>query len=187
MSNYNGSGRGSSDIARIKTETITFRLPVPLLNELRKDAKLEKMNLNAFVTKIFANHVEWERYERKMGLLPMTKPFLKAVINRMNDEEIIHLAEKIEKQNLKNIFTFMRESHDVSDFMEILRSWLTVSWMDHTIVIRNDSYYLNIQHDLVIKWSLYVKTLVSELYQDILEKRVAIDITDSLISFIFSK
>lgn len=187
MSNYSGIGRESSDIARIKTETITFRLPVPLLNELRKDAKLEKMNLNAFVTKIFANHVEWERYERKMGLLPMTKPFLKAVINRMNDEEIVHLAEKIEKQNLKNIFTFMRESHDVSGFIEILRSWLTVSWMDHTIVIRNDQYYLNIQHDLGIKWSLYVKTLVSELYQDILGKRVAIDITDSLISFIFSK
>ena len=50
------------------------------------------MNLNAFVTKIFANHVEWERYERKMGLLPMTKPFLKAVINRMNDEEIVQLS-----------------------------------------------------------------------------------------------
>ena len=81
----------------------------------------------------------------------------------------------------------MRESHDVSGFIEILRSWLTVSWMDHTIVIRNDQYYLNIQHDLGIKWSLYVKTLVSELYQDILGKRVAIDITDSLISFIFSK
>jgi negative regulator of genetic competence, sporulation and motility len=105
----------------------------------------------------------------------------------MNDDEIVHLAEKIEKENLKNIFTFMRQSHDVSDFIEILRSWLTVSWMDHTVVNRNDSYYLNIQHDLGIKWSLYVKILVSELYQDILGKRVGIDISDNLISFIFSK
>ena len=101
--------------------------------------------------------------------------------------ESIAKAEKIEKQNFKNIFTFMRENHDVSDFIEILRSWLTVSWMDHTIVNRNESYYLNIQHDLGIKWSLYVKTLVSELYQDILGKRVAIDITEGMISFIFSK
>lgn len=188
MSNHVGRGRkSSSDNARAKTETITFRLPVRLINELRKDAELEKVNLNAFVTRIFANHIEWERYERKMGLLPMTKPFLKDVINRMNDDEIVHLAQKIEKDNLKNIFTFMRQSHDVSDFIEILRSWLTVSWMDHTIVNRNDSYYLNIQHDLGIKWSLYVKILVSELYQDILGKTVGIDITDNLISFIFSK
>jgi hypothetical protein len=40
---------------------------VQLINELRKDAELEKVNLNAFVTRIFANHFEWERYERKMG------------------------------------------------------------------------------------------------------------------------
>lgn len=188
MSNYGrGEIKSFHDTTRVKTETITFRLPVPLLNELRKDARLEKMTLNAFVTRIFANHVEWERYERKMGLLPMTKPFLKDVINRMKDEEIIHLAEKIERQHFKNIFTFIRESHDVNDFIEVLRSWLTVSWMDHTIVNRNASYYLNIQHDLGIKWSLYVKTLVSELYRDILGKKVDIDITDNLISFVFSK
>lgn len=187
MSNHDGREiRSFPDAARVKTETITFRLPVPLLNELRKDARLEKMSLNAFATRIFTNHVEWERYERKMGLLPMTKPFLKNVINLMKDEEIIHLAEKIERQNFKNIFTFIRESHDIDDFIEILRSWLTVSWMDHTIVNRNGSYYLNIQHDLGIKWSLYVKTLVSELYRDILGKKVDVDISANLISFIFS-
>jgi hypothetical protein len=29
--------------------------------------------------------------------MPMTKPFLKEVINQMTDEQIIHLTEKIEK------------------------------------------------------------------------------------------
>ena len=78
------------------TETITFRLPTALLEELRKDAELEKINLNAFVTRIFTNHVQWERYERKMGLLPMTKPFLKEVINQLTNDQIMNLAQKIE-------------------------------------------------------------------------------------------
>ena len=60
-----------------KTETITFRLPTHLIEELRNDAELEEVSLNAFVTRIFSNHIQWERYERKVGLLPMTKPFLK--------------------------------------------------------------------------------------------------------------
>ncbi|MGH9995662.1 MAG: hypothetical protein ACRD4J_10570, partial [Nitrososphaeraceae archaeon] len=81
------------------TETITFRLPTALLEELRKDAELEKINLNAFVTRIFSNHIQWERYERKMGLLPMTKPFLKEVINQLTNDQIINLAQKIEKEN----------------------------------------------------------------------------------------
>ena len=137
------------------TETITFRLPTALLEELRKDAELEKINLNAFVTRIFSNHIQWERYERKMGLLPMTKPFLKEVINQLTNDQIINLAQKIEKENFKNILIFMNESHDLDDFVEILRTWLTVSWMQHNIVLRNGSYHFNIQHDLGYKWSLY--------------------------------
>ena len=169
------------------TETITFRLPSVLLEELRKDAELEKINLNAFVTRIFSNHVQWERYERKMGLLPMTKPFLKEVINQLTNDQIMNLAQKIEKENFKNILIFMNESHDVDDFVEILRTWLTVSWMQHNIVLRNGTYHFNIQHDLGYKWSLYVQTLVSELSTDILQRRAEIKITDNVISIVFPR
>jgi hypothetical protein len=169
------------------TETITFRLSTVLLEELRKDAELEKINLNAFVTRIFSNHVQWERYERKMGLLPMTKPFLKEVINQLTNDQIINLAQKIEKENFKNILIFMNESHNLDDFVEILRTWLTVSWMQHNIVLRNGSYHFNIQHDLGYKWSLYVQTLVSELSNDILQRRAEIRITDNVISIVFPR
>lgn len=169
------------------TETITFRLPTSLIDELRKDAELEKINLNAFVSRIFSNHVQWERYERKMGLLPMTKPFLKEVINQLTNDQIMNLAQKIEKENFKNILTFMNENHDLDDFVEILRTWLTVSWMQHNIVLRNGSYHFNIQHDLGYKWSLYVQTLVSELSNDILQQRAEIRITENVISIVFPR
>ena len=203
MSGYSrGRGRGvgrkeeigftTSDASKITkrthpTETITFRLPSALLEELRRDAELEKINLNAFVTRIFSNHVQWERYERKMGLLPMTKPFLKEVINQLTNDQITNLAQKIEKENFKNIIIFMNESHDVNDFVEILRTWLTVSWMQLNIVIRDESYHCNIQHDLGYKWSLYVRTLVSELSNDILQKKSEIKITDNVISIVFPR
>lgn len=62
---------------------------------------MEKVSLNAFVTKIFSNHIQWEQNERKVGLLPMTKPFLK--------EQITNMAQKIEK-----------ESHNIRDFVKVL-------------------------------------------------------------------
>jgi hypothetical protein len=175
------------DKTKTKTTTITFRLPVNLINELRKDAELAKINLNTFATKIFMSHIQWERYERRMGFLPMTKPFLKEAINQMTSDQIINMAQRIEIENFKNIFTFTRQNHDIDSFIDLLRNWLTVSWMDHTIVNRNGSYYFNIEHDLGFKWSLYVKTLVSELYQDLLGKKVEIKISDNVISFVFSK
>jgi hypothetical protein len=175
------------DSNKIRTETITFRLPSSLIDELRKDAELEDVSLNALVTRIFSNHVQWERYERKVGLLPMTKPFLKEVLNQMTDDQVIDLAYKIEKESFKGILRFMKENIELDDFLRFLRTWLTASWMQHNIVIKNDSYRFNIQHDLGIKWSLYVKTLVSELCQDILGKAVDIKIDDNLISLVFTE
>src|SRR5215472_15245251 len=162
------NGETSGDPKKTKTDTIAFRLSSELINELRRDAELEKVSLNAFVTKIFYNHIQWERYERKVGLLPMTKPFLKEVINQLTDEKITNLAQKIERENFKNILILMRQRHNAQDFVEVLRTWLTVSWMQLYLVDRNHSYLLNIQHDMGRKWSLYVKTLVAELAQDIL-------------------
>ena len=79
----------------------------------------------------------------------------------------------------------MKESHSIDDFIYILRTWLTVSWMQLNIEKRNGSYRFHIQHDLGIKWSLYVKILVSELSEDILNERVQVKITESTISLVF--
>ena len=70
-----------SDSKRAKTETVTFRLQSFLIDELRMDAELEGISLNDYVAKIFSNHIQWERYERKVGLLPMTEAFLRRIFS----------------------------------------------------------------------------------------------------------
>jgi hypothetical protein len=172
---------------KAKTETVTFRLPSPLIDELRSDAELEGVSLNNYVAKIFSNHIQWERYERKVGLLPMTEAFLSEVLNQLNDQQIVNLAQKLEKQKFRNILAFMKDSHDVDDFVEVMRAWLTVSWMQQNIEVRDDKYYFKIQHNLGSKWSLYVKTLISELSYDILGRKADISMVGDTISFVFAK
>jgi HicB-like protein involved in pilus formation len=171
---------------KAKTGTVTFRLPLSLIEELRMDAELEGISLNSFAAKIFSNHIHWERYERKVGLLPMTEAFLKEVLNQLDDEQVINLAQKIEKQKFKNILAFMKDSHNVVEFVEVMRTWLTVSWMQQSIEIRDGTYHFRIQHSLGSKWSLYVQTLISELYEDILGKKADITMVEDTISFVFS-
>jgi len=97
------------DERKKRSQTITFRLDPDLIKEIKNDAELERINVNALVSKILSNHVLWERYERKMGLLPMTKPFVQHSINRMSDDEIVHLAEEVEKDTFSDILNFMKE------------------------------------------------------------------------------
>jgi hypothetical protein len=172
---------------KTKTETVTFRLPSTLIDELRSDAELEGISLNNYVAKVFSNHVQWERYERKVGLLPMTEAFLSEVLNQLTDQQIVNLAQKLEKQKFRNILAFMKDSHDVNDFVDVMRTWLTVSWMQQNIEVRNGKYYFKIQHNLGAKWSLYVKTLISELSYDILGRKADIRMIGDTISFVFVK
>lgn len=176
-----------SDSKKAKTETVTFRLQSSLIDELRMDAELEGVSLNNYVAKIFSNHVQWERYERKVGLLPMTEAFLREVLNQLSDEQVVNLAQRLEKQKFTNILAFMKNQHDVEDFVEVMRSWLTVSWMQQNIEVRDGKYYFKIQHSLGTKWSLYVRTLISELSYDILGKKVDIIEIGETLSFIFTK
>ena len=180
-------GDDDSDSKKTKTETVTFRLLSSLIDELRMDAELEGISLNNYVAKIFSNHIQWERYERKVGLLPMTEAFLREVLSQLTDEQIVNLAQRLEKQKFRNILAFMKDSHDVEDFVEVMRAWLTVSWMQQNIEVRDEKYYFKIQHSLGTKWSLYVKTLISELSHDILGKKADISIVGDTILFVFAK
>lgn len=180
-------GSVDSDTKKTKTETVTFRFPSSLIDELRMDAELQGISLNNYAAKIFSNHIQWERYERKVGLLPMTEAFLKEVLSQLTDEQIVNLAQRLEKQKFTNILAFMKNSHEVDDFVEVIRAWLTVSWMQQNIEVRDGKYYFKIQHSLGSKWSLYVKTLLSELSYDILGRKADISIVGDTLSFVFTK
>jgi len=168
-----------------KTQTVSFRLSTSLIDELKQEAKMEKMNFNALISKILENHNLWDKYERKLGLLPMTKPFVKDAIQRLTEKEIIYLAEVIEKDTFSDILSFMKGEYTVNDFIEILRTWLNVAWMQHHIETKKNTIVFKIQHDLGGKWSLYVKTLATELFYDILEKKLEVSSTKTTITLVF--
>ena len=170
-----------------KTKTVSFRLSSALIEELKQESEIEKINFNALISKILGNHVLWEKYERKVGLLPMTKPFVKYAVEKLTEKEIIYLAEVIEKDTFSDILNFMKGDYTIDDFIEILRTWLNVAWMQHHIEQKKNTVIFKIQHDLGERWSLYVKTLATELFYDILGKKLEVTLTKTTITLVFPK
>lgn len=168
-----------------KTKTVSVRLPLSLIEELKHEADVEKINFNSLILKILGNHTLWEKYERKVGLLPMTKPFVKHAVQNLTKKEIIHLAEVIEKDTFSDILNFMKGDYDIDDFIEILRTWLNVAWMQHVIEKKKNKVTFKIQHDLGENWSLYVKTLATELFHDIVGEKLEVKLTKTTITLVF--
>ena len=98
---------------------------------------------------------------------------------------VFHLAEEVEKDTFSDILNFMKGEYTVEDFIEILRSWLYVAWMQHDVIKKKKEWTFKIQHDLGAKWSLYVKTLVTELFLDVLQKRLEVKTTKNSVTLVF--
>jgi len=79
----------------------------------------------------------------------------------------------------------MKGKYTIDDFIEILRTWLNVAWMQHNIEKKNNTVIFKIQHDLSEMWSLYVKTLATELFYDILGKKLEVTLTKTTITLVF--
>ncbi len=59
--------------------------------------------------------------------------------------------------------------------------------MQQNIEVHDGKYYFKIQLSLGEKWSLYVKTLISELSYDILGRKSDIRVVGDTLSFVFTK
>jgi len=57
----------------------------------------------------------------------MTEAFLKEVLAQLSEEQVVNLAQKLEKQKFKNILAFMKDSPNMADFVELIRTWLNLS------------------------------------------------------------
>ncbi|MDW7641837.1 MAG: hypothetical protein SCG72_05480, partial [Nitrosarchaeum sp.] len=75
--------------------------------------------------------------------------------------------------------------YSVDDFIEIVRAWINVAWMQHNVEQSQNSYIFTIQHDLGEKWSLYVETLITELFYDIIGKPLKVQSKRGNITLIF--
>ncbi len=66
------------DAVEKKTSVATFRLPDPLLEQLRSEAIAERISLNTLVNQVLHRHAEWDVYVEKMGMINLgegpTKP-----------------------------------------------------------------------------------------------------------------
>jgi hypothetical protein len=52
----------------------------------------------------------------------MSKAFLENVIEKMTDQQVVDLAEKIEKEYFKSILVFTKREHSKKSFVDLLRT-----------------------------------------------------------------
>lgn len=177
-----------------KTRSITFRLESSIIEELQTEAEYRETSLNVLINQILRRYSNWERYENKMGMLPVPKIMLSRMMDEVmkfgkeNGIEDISTFRNLLMKELSQIaFIFLKDSvllikknYNLLTVLEVLEQYMKVVGInsDHRIDEDGKHIYV-IQHKLGENWSLFIKEFLILIFENLGKVKVDISSTQN--------
>ncbi|MGN6821809.1 MAG: hypothetical protein ACTHJ7_03375 [Candidatus Nitrosocosmicus sp.] len=168
-----------------KTSTMTFRIDDNVLRILRSESERHQISLNTLINQLLKRFVEWDMYESKVGMIPIAKPIVVELFRKMSKEEISKMALDIGKNAVHDISLFMKNKMDLDSFLSWFETRMNSSLTETNHSIQNGFHVYVLKHELGENWSLYHKIVLQSIFNEIFEKTVDIQISNTTIRFKF--
>jgi len=172
--------------SKSKPESFTIRIEKGILNKLRSYSKTEKMTINSVINQLLSQSVDWDISAAKAGWIPMPKPILLEIFEKLSEDEIKNITEKHAKTALRDMLLTMKGKCDVSDWLSLLRSRAKTSNFHYSESDEIESVKVVLRHDLGIKFSLYLNSFHEEVFNE-LGCKVELDYTPNVLSIVIDK
>ncbi|MGH9963718.1 MAG: hypothetical protein ACRD5E_02665 [Nitrososphaeraceae archaeon] len=168
---------------RKRTTTMTFRIESEIIQRLKNKAGQDEITLNTLVNHILKRYIEWGMYaEDKIGLVSLSRPLAGELFNKLNKEEVVRLASEVGKGAVIDLTLFMKGDLSSSSFIDWFLSRMKNSSASVASKSNSDgvqSYV--IKHDMGENWSLYHKTVVESIFNE-MQKPIHIGATESTLT-----
>lgn len=177
-----------------KTRSVTFRIDSSVIDELQTEADNREISLNVLVNQILKRYSEWDRYENKIGMMPVPKVILSSLIDKaisiakssgIKDvecyrDDIIKQAAQIAFGLIKDSVLFMKREYNLWVVLAVLEEYMKVSGIkaDHKTEGSRKHVFI-IQHELGENWSLFTKELLALIFQNLANVRAEINTTSN--------
>ena len=175
-----------------KTRSVTFRLDSKVIDEIQAEADNREISLNVLVNQILKRYTEWDRYENKIGMMPVPRVILSNLIDKavsiakssgIKDvdryrDEIIRQAAEIAFSLMKDSVLFMKKQYNLWVVLSVLEEYMKVSGIkaDHKLEGSRKHVFI-IQHELGENWSLFTKELLALIFEKLANVRAEINVT----------
>jgi hypothetical protein len=149
------------------------------LKNLRHEAEKKDISTNTLVNQIIKEYLNWHSNAAKAGFVAVRRRFVTKVMSNLSEQEIILLAEYVAKSANKDTMLLMKNEYTVKSALEFLESWIKISGYPYrhqeTNNGQNKHSYV-IQHDMGMKWSIYLASLYQFLFDELgLKKKIEFD------------
>jgi hypothetical protein len=111
-------------VRRDQTETITLRLEKKILVKLRRESEQNQTSLNTLANQIFRQHIDWHSKASKAGYVPLQKPVIIKLLDRLSEEDVIRAAEEVSKDMFKDVMLLLRDENDLVSTLNLIETGL---------------------------------------------------------------
>jgi hypothetical protein len=161
MPKPNDYSKGKSDTS----ESITFRMGKPILDELRQEAEHKLKSINTLVNQIVKLYIIWHKPAKQAGFGYFDKVLVSDMINLLSDEQIVQLAEQYCNHRLKDIVFMLISENTFTSFIDGVISRLEASGCNYKYNVNGDFITLVIHFDMGRKWSLFFKSYMQKVLE----------------------
>ena len=164
-------------------ENITFRFAKNILDKLRFEAEHQNVSLNTIAQRLVSEYYDWHANAANAGMIPIHKSLLSLLLDKISDDETKKFAEFFADAKVKEIMLVLRSEYSVASFLDMIESWLSVSSMLYGKELKNNRYSYVIQHELGMKWSLFLSTMIQHVFENMGMEGAKFELTDNTIMF----
>lgn len=151
-----------------KTQSITFRLPKRILEQIELESKQNNVSENVLVKQILTNYVDWFRLSKGTGMIPITKESLQKLSEHLDGTSINSIVENI--ASMIQTFSIIRYGkYDLSTTLDSLSIYIQMSNSQLVHLKERNTHRFLINHHLGMTWSLVLEELFKMLFREFID------------------
>jgi hypothetical protein len=172
-----------------KTETTTFRFDSETMKSLREEAKQKDISTNTLLNQIVKVHLKWHVNASNAGFIAVRRLLITSLISHLSEQEIISVAENVAKNTNKDTILLLENEYTMKSALDFIENWIKISgykYKHHEINDGQNRHMYVIQHDMGIKWSIYLTNLYQFLFDDVKKdnkRKIEIEKTENTLAF----
>ena len=163
-----------------------------MIDEPRTEANNKEVSLNVLVNQVLKRYAEWDRYENKIGMIPVPRVILSNLIEQaisvakssgiknveLYRDEIIKQAADLAFTLMKDSVLFMKKQYNLWVVLSVLEEYMKVSGIkaDHKLEGSRKHVFI-IQHELGENWSLFTKELLALIFEKLANVKAEFNVT----------
>ena len=148
-----------------ETNSISYRLPSKLLENLETEARQKNISHNVLVKQILQKYVLWERFAEKIGMVPVPQKILQSLGGRLSHQEILEIIDAL-FITIKDSVMFMKGGYDLKRTIETLEDYMRNSGMESDHRVEGDLHHFVIQHKMGMQWSIFTELLLRRVFAE---------------------